>query len=428
VKVAEDWLTAAEAAQALGVTLPTLYAYASRGLIDSHPVPEARRRSRYARRDVERLRTRAQHRSGNSDGLTVVIDTALTLLDPAGHLYYRGWDATEACREASYERVAEWLWTGADDGEPATWDASSVSRDTIRAATAALPSTATSVERLRVGAAVAVTADPMRDDRRPSAIVMTGRSLIATLVDSLPDCASPGASDMRAPRLRVADGTSRGHSIAARLWPKVCARRPRRSDIAVLNAALVLWADHELAASTLAARVAASTWANPYLTIQAGLAALGGPLHGGGTDAARQLIAEVAAGRPAAEAVGARLTSEVGVPGVGHAVYQDVDPRAAALMSILEDTHPAPRVWRAVQDVLAVIRERDLPAINIDFAAGAMCTCLGLEPAAGETTFAVARCAGWLAHAGEEYAHRLRFRPRAAYIGSPPRSRKGQVR
>jgi citrate synthase len=93
-----------------------------------------------------------------------------------------------------------------------------------------------------------------------------------------------------------------------------------------------------VAASTLAARVAASTRANPYLTVQAGLAALGGPLHGGGTDAARRLITEVAAGRPAAEAVGARLTSEVGVPGVGHAVYEGVDPRAAALMNALEST------------------------------------------------------------------------------------------
>ncbi|HEV2361116.1 MAG TPA: citrate synthase, partial [Acidimicrobiales bacterium] len=105
------FMTTAEAARRLGVRPATLYAYVSRGMIESHRVA-GEKESRFARRDVERLaaRTRA---GGRAAALEVVVDTELTLLDPAGHLYYRGWDAVDACTTASFEQVAEWLWTGA---------------------------------------------------------------------------------------------------------------------------------------------------------------------------------------------------------------------------------------------------------------------------------------------------------------------------
>jgi citrate synthase len=416
--VSDDWLTATEAARELGIAVTSLYAYVSRGLLESHPVPGAGRASRYRRSDVARLRDGARRKATGHEGFAVVIDTSLTLLEPSGHLYYRGWDAIVASHAASYERVAEWLWTGGDAGEPSTWSAAGPAIEAIRAATTRLPQRTTSVDRLRIGAAVAAITDPMRGDRRPSAVVLTGRSLIAALVDSLPDHGSITATRTR---LQLPDGHVRLDSIAARLWPKLSDRRPRRHELGVLNTALVLWADHELAASTLAARVAASTWADPYLVVQAGLATLGGPLHGAATDTTRSMFTEVAAGRPAVDAVGAWQGSVEGLPGVGHAVYNTVDPRAAALLSAIETAQPPPKLWRAVQEVRGVIDQRGLPPINIDFAAGAMCLCLGLDGGAGETVFAVARCAGWLAHAIEEYEHRLRFRPRASYVGEPPR-------
>jgi citrate synthase len=418
-RVSDDWLTAPEAARELGIALPSLYAYVSRGLVESHPTPGAGRGRRYRRTDVERLRSRAARRKpAGHEGFAVVIDTRLTLLEPSGHVYYRGWDATHASRIASYERVAQWLWSGIDEGEPATWAAPGRSVEVIRDATSRLPDRITSVDRLRVAATVVASTDPMRGDRRPSAVVVTGRSLIAALVDSLPD---HGPSIARKPPLRLPDAAARSDSIAARLWPKLSDRPPRRGELAVLNTALVLWADHELAASTLAARVAASTWADPYLVVQAGLATLGGPLHGAATDSTRSMFVEVVAGRPAYDAVGDRLGSVVGLPGVGHTVYDTVDPRATALLSAIENARPPARAWSSVQAVREVIRDRGLPPINVDFAGGAMCLCLGLTDGAGETIFAVARCAGWLAHAIEEYEHRLRFRPRAAYVGDPPR-------
>ncbi|MHB1924937.1 MAG: citrate/2-methylcitrate synthase [Acidimicrobiales bacterium] len=409
----ESWLSASEAAARLGVQPQTLYAYVSRGLLSSHPVP-GRRASRYSRSEVERLaaRTRSGGRPERSGGLEIVVDTNLTLLDPAGHLYYRGWDVTEAARTASYERVAEWLWSGQDEGEPAAWNSRPEALGAVSQAVAGVAGVAvgaTLVDRMRIGTAVAATTDPMRHDLRPPAVAALGRALVSTLVDSLPP-----AGDQE-------PGTGHGPGVAARLWPALSPRDPSPAELGVLNAALVLLADHELAASTLGARVAASTWADPYLVVQAGLGVLGGPLHGGATEAVRDFLGPVAEGRVGpAQAVGEQLRTGR-IPGLGHAVYEGPDPRAAALLRALESAEPPEAAWAGVCGVLGLLEERDLPLPNIDMAMGAMAVCLGLAPGSGEAIFALARMAGWLAHAMEEYQHRLRFRPRAVYLGPPPR-------
>src|SRR3954453_1516095 len=104
----EDWFTAGEALARLGVKPQTLYAYASRGLVRSERVAGART-SRYRRADVERLAARARG-APQGNGPEIVVDSALTLLDPVGRFAYRGWDVTRAADVASYEVVAEWLW------------------------------------------------------------------------------------------------------------------------------------------------------------------------------------------------------------------------------------------------------------------------------------------------------------------------------
>ena len=398
-----EWVTATEAAARLGIQLPTLYAYVSRGLLVSHSIPGAHRGSRYRKADIDRLAGRSRGRAA-AGAFSVVVDSALTLVDPSGHLYYRGWDVPAASREASFERVAEWLWTGVEAGESPTWKASPAGVSAATEATSGLPVAASLVDRMRVALAVTAATDPLRHDRRPEAVALVGRTLISTLVDTLPD---RGTHDART-------------AIAARLWRKLATRRGTEAEVEALNAALVLLADHDLAASTFAARVAASTWADPYLCVQAGLAALGGPLHGAAADHTRSLFDDVLAGRSAEEVVGERLRDPAGVPGVGHAVYEGADPRAAPLLEAIEAANPPAASWEAVQAVAAVIEERDLPAVNIDFALAALCVCLGLGPGSGEAIFAVARIAGFLAHAIEEYPHRLRFRPRTAYFGPPP--------
>jgi len=191
-----------------------------------------------------------------------------------------------------------------------------------------------------------------------------------------------------------------------------------RQNVAALDAALVLLADHELAVSTLAARIAASARADPYSVVSTGLGVVAGGLHGG---AGRQVVAlldEVGEPRRAARVVGERLRLGARLPGLGHPVYRERDPRAAALLPAFAALRLLPGRWAVVEAVLALVEERSDSLVNVDFALGALVYGAGMRPDATEAVFAVARTAGWLAHAVEEYAEApLRFRPRAAYSG-----------
>ena len=383
--MAADWLTAAEATAILGVKPATLYAYVSRGLVARERDAGART-SRYARTDVERLAGRGRATSAPTGGVDLAIETELTLLDPAGRLHYRGWDVADAAT-AGFEVVSHWLWTGERPTD-----------ELVLPTPSPLPRLdgVDGIDRVRALLAAARQRDPQHLDRRPGAVAETGRTIVATMIEALP------ALQPALPR----------STVAARLWTRLTDRPPRVRDLDLLDVALVVLADHELAASTLAARVAASTWADPYLVVLAALAVLGGPLHGGGSEQVRSLLRDVD-GATAADVIGARLAADELIPGFGHGVYRVRDPRADVLLDRLPLEGPA-------GEVLAEMQRRRLPFPNVDFAIAALAEAHDMVPGAGEIVFAVARTAGWLAHAIEEYEHRLRFRPRATYVGVAP--------
>ena len=414
----DAWLTSEAAAARLGVKPETLYAYVSRGAIRSERVPGTRR-SRFLRADVERLAGKQRRGGGRAGALDVIVETELTFLDAAGRLLYRGWDVADAVAAgARFEAVAGWLWTGERDPDPAPFTAPPAMADAAHRVAAALADQPP-MDRLRAVVAAARHTDPLRDDRRPAAVADAARSLIATMVAALPPVGD-GPRDGDGGNGAAGGGSDRaepaGASIAERLWPRLSPLPATAARVRLLDAALVLLADHELAASTLAARVTASTWADPYLVVQAGLAALAGPLHGGASAGARRLIREVDEGTPAAEAIGRRLRDDQLIPGFGHRIYRERDPRADSLLDLLRGEAALP----SEDALVAVMRERRLPFPNVDFAIAALAERHAMVDVAGELVFAVARTAGWLAHATEEYRHRLRFRPRGVYVGPPP--------
>jgi citrate synthase len=403
----EDWLSSEAAAARLHVKPETLYAYVSRGMIRSERIPGTRR-SRFRRGDVERIAAR-QRGGGRAGALEVVVETSLTLLDPAGALYYRGWNVDDAVAAGvPFETVASWLWSGAVDHAPF------VAPDAARAAAAGIGTALRDqppTDRMRASIVAVRHTDPLRDDRRPSAVAMTGRALIATLVDTMP--------------LQGDDEAAPDAPIARRLWSRLTTRRATAPNVRLLDTALVLLADHDLAASTLAARIAASTWADPYLVVEAGLAVLGGPLHGSASAAARTMLREVVRdGVTPSEAIGRRLRDQELIPGFGHRIYTHRDPRADLLLAALAD---ARRDLASEHAIIATMDERGLPFPNIDFALASLTERYDMIDAAGEVIFAIARIVGWLAHAAEEYPHRLRFRPRAAYVGAAPASGRAGV-
>ena len=179
----------------------------------------------------------------------------------------------------------------------------------------------------------------------------------------------------------------------------------------------MLLADHELAASTFAARVAASVRADPYAVVATGLGAAGGALHGGASLGVEAMLAAAAGPQDVTRVVGSLLRRGERIPGFGHFVYRAGDPRAAFLLGEIRARAPgSPRL--AVADALArEVVGRGLPTPNIDFALAVLASVAGMVPGAAEAVFAVARTAGWIGHALEEYARHAPLRPRARYTG-----------
>ncbi|HEX7164578.1 MAG TPA: citrate/2-methylcitrate synthase, partial [Trebonia sp.] len=194
-----------------------------------------------------------------------------------------------------------------------------------------------------------------------------------------------------------------------------------RAMLRALSAALVLLADHELAASTLAARTAASARADPYAVVSAGLGAVSGAWHGGASLGVETLLA--AAGDPASvpRAVGDVLRRGERIPGFGHSVYRGADPRGRVLSDLVRRAVPNAREVAVADAIIAEVRHRALPEPNIDFALGTFTSAAGMSRGAGEAIFAVARTAGWIAHALEAYEAGTLLRPRASYTGPAER-------
>ncbi|MFF0074397.1 citrate/2-methylcitrate synthase [Streptomyces sp. NPDC005494] len=397
-------LTTREAAELLGVKPETVYAYVSRGQLASRRTPGGRG-STFDADEVEALARRTGRREPSpvaANGL--VFRTGLTLIEPDRY-FFRGVDATELARRHSFEEVAEWIWTG--ELRPGIrFDAAPEFLDAARRAAASLPHHSSSTDRLRVAVAAAAVADPLRFDLSPQGVLNSARSLIPTLVGALP---TAGERDAEA------------GSLAARLWPRLSPRSSDAASLAVLDTALALLTDHDLAASTLAARVAASTHAHPYAVVSAGLGVLEGPLHGAASGLAHRMLSEVVDRGSAAPVVADHLRAGRRVPGLGHRLYTGEDPRATALFALLEEVPQAAAALAAARDVIATTARHTPLHANVDLALAVLSVSAGMPAEAGETVFAVARTAGWIAHAMEEYAERpLRMRPSGQYEGPRP--------
>jgi citrate synthase len=383
-------LPSEEAARRLGVKVPTLYAYVSRGLLASHSAPGGRR-SLFDLADIERLASR-QRGGRRVESRLATITTGVTQLRQDGP-YYRGRPATGLAGSASFEEVAALLWDADPEGD---WRSPPLGPCPL----------AQSSDRMRWALVMCGAGDPLRADLRPAAVTRAARRVIAALTDVVgPPRPGDGDGD--------GDGDGAGSSIALRLAHRLGGPGASLSAAAI-DAALVLLADHELATSTVAVRIAASTRADLYDALLAGLATMAGPLHGGASQLAYELLVSVERDG-AARALNDLLRWHNLLPGFGHVIYQERDPRFDALWALA-----APLLSDARRglftEVLELAAANDVPAPNCDLALAALSWGTGMPPDAGRTIFTVARIAGWTAHYLEELLEQpLRFRARAVY-------------
>jgi citrate synthase len=424
-----EWIGAAEAAQRLGIKPASLYSYVSRGVLTPRRGPDGRA-SLFDAAEIEDLARRGKPRRG-AGGADLVIESELTEIAD-DRLRFRGHDAIALATSRSFEEVASLLWTGSFDDPSAKgpWRATAEAIAAGTAAQAALPPDTYPLERLQVIVPAVAATDRLRLHLDRPAVIAAASGLIAAMADCLPaagpdaavagdDSAAVAGDDSAAVAGDDSAALAGDDSIAGRLATKLCQRRPSAGLVAALRAALVLAADHELAASTLAARVAASVRADPYAVVGTGLGTMSGALHGGASLGAEVLLASASGPADAPRVVGELLRRGERIPGLGHFVYQTGDPRAMLLLDLIRAAAPDSGRLAVAEAVLAEAGRRALPAPNIELALAVLASVAGMVPGAGEAVFAVARTAGWLAHALEEYARATPIRPRGVYIGNP---------
>lgn len=401
-------LTAEQTAERLGVKLETLYAYVARGKLARDRTADG---SSFDPLEVERFAAGRRRRSapgspatGRSDGRPLmVIETGFALIED-GDLFYRGRRAVDLAAEP-FETVARWALTGAWDADARFSPGAGMAA--ARLAADALPSSAPDRDRQLIAVTALAAADPLRTSLDPTTVAGAAERMVAGMVAVLPVVAHDDASE------------TEDDALALRLHRRLASTPPTPDVVAVLNAALVLLVDHDLAVSTLAARAAASARATPYGVVVAGMGALDSPLHGNASRAAHRLLARVVDGEDPARVVADAVVGAGGpVPGFGQPLYPDGDPRARALLGRLAAEAGATPVLAAVEAVSGLLRDRAGALPNVDLALGAITLAHGMRDDAGEVIFATARAVGFVVHALAEYGEPpLRLRPVGRYTG-----------
>ncbi len=380
------------------------------------------------------MTTAAKPKAGLED--TVATSSAICYLDgDRGVLAYCGYDIHDLARHATFEEVCFLLWhrrlpTRAELGD----------LQAQLAAARTLPEPVLRLIRMLPGAAPTAPGSPRAGSGSDSMDLL--RTLTSALGHYDPDAGdnSPQANSRKAVRLtaqisslvatmgRVAAGGGPlqpdpvlGH--AASFLYMLTGDRPSGLATRALDVALVLHADHELNASTFAARVAAATLTDIHSAIVAAIGTLKGPLHGGANADVMRLLLEIGPGGPvekAEEVVRARLARKEKIPGFGHRVYHTEDPRATHLRQMSRDLgqRAGEPIWFDMsQRIEALVKaEKNLNA-NVDFYSASTYHSLGVPIELFTPIFAVSRISGWTAHVLEQYANNRLIRPRAEYIG-----------
>ncbi|MAG29517.1 MAG: citrate synthase [Deltaproteobacteria bacterium] len=414
---ASEFLSAREAAQMLGVKLPTVYAYTSRGLIQSVPGGKGRSR-RYRRRDLERLCARRDARAGHGPVAAAalqqgepVMDSAITMISLERGPIYRGRPAIELAQQnRSFEWVAEGIWSGDWSGraEPTQWQPSGLGFE-LDGLLRVLPARVGPLPVLSVVVPLLATRDPGRFSWHPDAVLARARQLLrrATAVLALGlegiEARSAVEASLAAPSLAAAIGAAFSRDLA-------------EQELTALNRALVLAADHELNASTFAARVAASTGTDVYGCISAALAALSGPRHGGAADRVDALLLEAGPAERVEQVVHDRQRRGEVIEGFAHPIYSPRrDPRGTLLVELARHLRGASAEVQSVLALVDAMRKGGFGGPSIDVGLVAITRALALPAESATALFAIGRTVGWVAHSLEQYEAGFLVRPRARY-------------
>ncbi len=406
------WLAAAEAVRMLGIKRETLYAYASRGKVRTQQLGRAKR---YLHSDLERLRARQRARAGHGAVAAgalrwgePVLDSRITEIRSDGHRY-RGVPALRLAATSSLEGAAELLWEaewfgeGEHDGHlwpGAIWPVAPGKLAAI------IGAHARPIDVLAIAVPAVAVHDAQRLQVRHATTVRVGRRLLRLM-----------AASLALPRGAMAARDALGQASLARTLLNAFRVRPRAAALRAVSTSLVLCADHGLNPSSFAARVAASAGADVYACVSAALATLSGPRHGGMPARVRSLIDDIARPSRTARVLGERLQRGDDIPGFGHTLYPDGDPRFAPLLRVALQAAPRSRAVAIVESLVETMKLTGGQLPTVDMGLAAVAAALGLPHGGATALFAVGRAAGWIAQMFEQRQAGYLLRPRARYVG-----------
>ena len=368
------------------------------------------------------MSTEVKPKAGLED--VVAASSAICYLDGSrGVLAYYGYDIHDLARGASFEEVCYLLWHGRLPNRAELGDLQSqlaAARplpEAVLRLMKQLPAT-DGMDMLRTLTSALGQFDPEANDNSPQAnyrkaVRLTAR--IASLVATYGRMKNGGGPIDPDPAL--------GH--AANFLYMLTGNRPPALSTRAFDIALVLHADHELNASTFAARVAAATLTDLYSAIVGAIGALKGPLHGGANADVMRLLIEIgpeASPERIDEAIRGKLSRKVKIPGFGHRVYRTEDPRATHLRRMSKELgeKAGNTSWFEMSRRIETLVTGDKKLYpNVDFYSASTYYTLGIDIDLFTPIFAVSRISGWTAHCLEQYANNRLIRPRTDYIGPP---------
>jgi len=353
---------------------------------------------------------------------TVATSSAICYLDgDRGVLAYCGYDIHDLARHATFEEVCFLLWHRRLPARAELGDLQSqlvaarpLPEPVIRLMRALPPGN--TMDALRTLTSALSHYDPDAEQHNPQANYAKAVRLtaqIASLVATMGRLEKGGGPIQPDPVL----------SHAANFLYMLTGERPSALATRAFDVALILHADHELNASTFAARVAAATLSDIHSAIVAAIGALKGPLHGGANADVMRMLLEIGADAPlekAEEVVRAKLGRKEKIPGFGHRVYHTEDPRATHLREMSRDLgqRAGEPIWYEMsQRIEALVKSEKKLNPNVDFYSASTYHALGIDIDLFTPIFAVSRVSGWTAHVLEQYANNRLIRPRAEYIG-----------
>lgn len=359
-----------------------------------------------------------------SSGLEDVVaaESAICYIDgERGILSYRGIDIHELAEKSSFEEVCFLLWEGRlPRAEELAETRAAIGRERAVAREAftllaTLARTSTPMNALRTAVSELSDSDPDAADGSPAAnrrkaVRLTGQ--IATVVAAF--------HRLRKGQAVVPPDPGRGH--AEDFLRMLNGETARAAAVRALDIALILHADHELNASTFAARVTAATLSDMHSAITSAVGALKGPLHGGANEAVIQMLLEIGSLDRVDEYIRGKLARREKIMGFGHRVYTTEDPRATHLRAMSKEVAESSgetKWYDMSRRIEQLVNEEKKLNCNVDFYSASVYFMLGIPPDLFTPIFAISRVSGWTAHVLEQYANNRLIRPRADYVGPP---------